>query len=137
MLAWPLWPKILNIKKALEIILFLSIVTASVSFTIAETKLFKPLRDWIIGKSTFLGKLLNCGYCFGHWVALILVIIYKPRLFEFWWLLDYFLTALVIAWLGALQWIAMCWLMGKTGKWNRRCLSQKLLSDKFTLIKCQ
>jgi len=95
---------------------FLSIVTASVSFTVTETKLFKPLRDWIAGKNSFFGKLLNCGYCFCHWAALILVIIYKPRLFEFLWLLDYFLTALVIAWLGAAQWIVMCWLIEKNGK---------------------
>jgi hypothetical protein len=28
----------------------------------------------------------------------------------------YFLTALVIAWLGAFQWILMCWLIEKVGK---------------------
>jgi hypothetical protein len=30
--------------------------------------------------------------------------------------LDYFLTALVIAWLGGMQWIIMCLLMQKAGK---------------------
>jgi hypothetical protein len=48
-------------------------------------------------------------------VAFALVAIYKPKLFEFWWLLDYFLTAIVIAWLGGIQWALMCWLMEKTG----------------------
>jgi len=42
--------------------------------------------------------------------------IYRPRLFVFWWLLDYFLTALLIAWLSGFQWAAMCWLMEKAGK---------------------
>lgn len=31
------------------------------------------------------------------------------------WLLDYFLTALVIAWLTAFQWAALCW-----GCWTRQ-----------------
>ena len=100
----------------MENLFYLSVITASVSFTITESKLFKPFRDWISLKNSFLGDLFNCGYCFGHWVALVLVIIYKPKLFDFWWLLDYFLTALVIAWCGAIQWILMCWLIDKASK---------------------
>ncbi len=57
-----------------------------------------------------------CGSCLGHWVALGLVAIYRPRLFESGWLLDYVLTALVIAWLAAFQWAALCWLMDHAGK---------------------
>jgi hypothetical protein len=34
--------------------------------------------------------------------------IYRPRYFEGWWLLDYFLTVLVIAWLAACQRGALC-----------------------------
>jgi len=67
-------------------------------------------------KSAFLGELFSCGYCFAHWVSFGLVAIYRPKLFEFWWLLDYFLTALVIAWLAASHWIVLCWLMEKSGK---------------------
>ncbi|MCA9731227.1 DUF1360 domain-containing protein [candidate division KSB1 bacterium] len=63
-----------------------------------------------------LGGLLSCGYCFGHWVAFGLVALYQPRLFHFWWLVDYFFSALVIAWFSAYQWILMCWLMDKVGK---------------------
>ena len=96
-------------------VLLLSLVTASVSFTVTETKLFKPLREYF-RKESLLGRLLSCGYCFGHRVALALVAIYQPRLFDFWWPLDYFLTALAIAWLGGIQWIVMCLLMLKTGK---------------------
>jgi hypothetical protein len=99
----------------METVIYLSFVTASISFTVTETKLFKPLREWVKKKSVFLGDLLCCGYCFGHWVAFVLVAIYKPRLFEFWWLMDYFLTAIVIAWLSGIQWALMCWLMEKTG----------------------
>ena len=100
----------------MEMIIYLSLITASLSFTATETKLVKPFREWIQSKNAFLGELFSCGYCFGHWVAFVLVAVYRPKLFELWWLLDYFLTALVIAWLGAFQWAVMCWLMQKTGK---------------------
>lgn len=44
---------------------------------------------------TALGRLACCGYCLGHWVAFGLVAIYRPRLLEVRWLLDYSLAALV------------------------------------------
>lgn len=97
-------------------IIYLSFVTASISFTVTETKLFLPLREWMKGKKSFLGELLSCGYCFSHWVAFALVALFKPKLFESWWLFDYFLTAIVIAWLSAFQWVLMCWFMEKAGK---------------------
>jgi hypothetical protein len=100
----------------MRLVIYLSVVTASVSFTVTETKLFKGFREWLNGKSSFLGDLMSCGYCFGHWVAFALVAVYKPRLFESWWLLDYFLTIIVIAWLAGVQWAVMCWLMDKAGK---------------------
>jgi hypothetical protein len=100
----------------MEKVIFLSFVTASISFTVAETKVFKSLREWAKRKNAFFGELISCGYCFGHWVAFAFVAIYQPKLFEIWWLLDYFLTALVIAWLAAFQWALMCWLMNMAGK---------------------
>ncbi len=97
----------------MEKVIYLSVVTASISYTVTETKLFKSTREWIKGKSHYLGELLCCGYCFGHWVSFSLVAIYRPRLFMCWGLLDYFLTALLIAWLSAFQWSVFCWLMDK------------------------
>jgi hypothetical protein len=100
----------------MEKIIYLSFVTASISFTVTETKLFQPLREWVKHKNHFLAGMLSCGYCFGHWLALALVVIYGYSRFTAWWPLDYFLTALVIAWLSAFQWILLCWLMDKIGK---------------------
>ncbi|UJS16697.1 MAG: hypothetical protein L3J17_12390 [Candidatus Jettenia sp.] len=68
------------------------------------------------GEKSFLGGLLSCGYCFSHWIACVLVALYRPRLFESWCLLNYFFTALIIAWLAAFQWVLMCWLMDRAGK---------------------
>jgi hypothetical protein len=99
-----------------EQVLYLSLVTATVSFTVTEMKLFAPVREWAKARNSGLGELLSCGYCFGHWVAFAVTAVYRPRLFVFWWPADYFLTALVIAWLSAFQWVAMCWLMEGAGK---------------------
>ncbi len=96
-------------------VLLLSLVTASISFSVTEMKLFKPLRERFRAES-FLGRMLSCGYCFGHWVAFALVAIYQPRLFYAWWPLDYFITALAVAWLGGVQWTLMCLLMKRAGK---------------------
>jgi hypothetical protein len=97
-------------------LVWLSVVTAAISFTIAETRLFRPFRNWVKMKSNLLGELICCGYCLGFWISLGLVAIYQPRLFQSWWLLDYFLTSLAIAWMAAFQWGLMCWLFRKTGK---------------------
>lgn len=78
--------------------------------------MFMPVQEWVKRKNSFLGELLSCAYCFSHWTAFALVAIYQPKLFESWWLLDYFLAALVVAWLSAFQWVLMCWLMEKIGK---------------------
>ena len=97
-------------------VIALSFVTASVAFAVTETKLFGPARERIIRLSAFLGEHLSCGYCFGHSVAFILVAVYRPKLFDVWLPLDYFLTALAIAWLSAFQWALMCLFMIRTGK---------------------
>lgn len=97
-------------------VIFLSIVVASLSFTITETKLFLPLREWAKEKNRFFGDLLCCGYCLGHWIAFVLAAVYRPRVFDFWRPLDYFLTALCIAWLGGIQWVLMSLLMKNADK---------------------
>jgi alpha/beta superfamily hydrolase len=68
--------------------LFLSIIVASISFTVTEARLFKPIRVWIKKRNSFWGSFLLCGYCFGHWIAFALVAIYKQfmvasRLFSY------------------------------------------------------
>lgn len=94
----------------------LSLVTASIAFTITVTSLFAGFRRWLQAKHAWLGKLVGCGYCLGHWIAFTLVAVYRPKLFEAWWPLDFFLTALVIAWLAAFQWVVLSWTMEKARK---------------------
>ncbi len=94
----------------------LSLVTASVSFTLSEARLFAGLRQRAAARSRWLGELLGCGYCTGHWVAFGLAAIYRPRLFDAWRPLDYLLTAVAIAWLAAFQWAILCLLLERGGK---------------------
>jgi hypothetical protein len=96
--------------------IILSLLTASISFTVTETKVFRPLREWVKGKNTWAGDLFSCGYCLGHWIAFAAVAVYPTRLLYGWGLLDYFLTALIIAWLAGIQWIIMCLLFARAGK---------------------
>lgn len=97
-------------------VLILSVATASVSFSVSETKLFAPLRAWTRARFPWMGELLGCGYCLGHWVAFALVAVYRPTLLEVWLPLDLFLTALVVAWIAAVQWAALCALLVVAGK---------------------
>lgn len=100
----------------IEPIAWLSLANASIAFTVTEARLCRGLREWIKHKNSFLGELFSCGYCFGHWSAFLLTAVYQPRLLQQWQPLDYFLTALVIAWLSAFQWALLCWLMQQAGK---------------------
>ena len=83
-------------------LLLLSIVTASVSFLVIQSKLFQFFRDWVRDCPVF-----KCGFCFGHWIALALVIGFKYRLFGIHWFLDLLFTTLVVAWLAGFQYTLM------------------------------
>lgn len=100
----------------MEQVFWLSVVTGSIAFTLTESKLFYSFREWVSKRSKFIGKLVNCGYCTGHWIAFALTAIYQPRLFNSWGFLDYFFTALVIAWFAGFQWVLMSFFMMKAGK---------------------
>ena len=102
--------------EGMESMIYLSLVTASISFTVTETKLFESFRERMHAWHALPGELFSCGYCLGYWIALALVTICRPRLFHVWFVLDHLLTALVIAWLSGVQWVFMCWLMEKAGK---------------------
>ena len=83
-------------------LILLSIVTASVSFLMIQSKLFQFFRNWVKDCPVF-----KCGFCFGHWIALALVIGFKYRLFGTHWFLDLLFTTLVVAWLAGFQYTVM------------------------------
>ena len=93
-------------------ILIYSLVVASISFTVSEASIFKRLRDKIKFRSRFLGKLICCGYCLGHYISALMVIIFKINLEP----LGYFLTIFALAWIAGFQWALMCLLWKIAGK---------------------
>lgn len=53
----------------------LSLATATISVTVTQSILFKPIRDRVSTHWTWGGDLIHCSYCLGHWVACVLVTI--------------------------------------------------------------
>jgi hypothetical protein len=96
--------------------LLLSLVAACVSFTISETKLFAGLRAAAHRLNPWTGELISCGYCLSYWVTATLTGLFRPQLFPEQGPAGYVLTWLVITWMAAWQWAAMCWLLDKAGK---------------------
>lgn len=48
---------------------------------VVNASILEPLRDFIISKSTFFGKLISCMLCTGFWVGIFLWI-FGPSLFS-------------------------------------------------------
>lgn len=59
----------------LQTIVELGLATSTVSVTVAQSRLFQPLRAWVSGVWPWMGELLSCPYCLGHWVAAILLLL--------------------------------------------------------------
>jgi hypothetical protein len=70
--------------------LVLSIANGFISLTVTKSQIFAGVRDFFFNfaaPDTIRGKILawlyeliNCPYCFSHWVALVMVWIWQPRL---------------------------------------------------------
>lgn len=89
----------------------LALATTAISRTTSQGKIFAPAREWVSTRSEWLGKLVNCAYCTSHWVAIVFVVIYRPRLVSVWMPVDLVVTMFMIVALatlfnGALTWLA-------------------------------
>lgn len=67
-------------------IIALGIAAGFVSLTLTKATIFEPFRDFFFFRSEknsimkFLHDLVTCPYCFSHWVSLVMVCIWRPRL---------------------------------------------------------
>jgi hypothetical protein len=43
---------------------------AAITIIVTTSKLFKPFREFVTGKSLFMGRLLGCSLCTGVWIGL-------------------------------------------------------------------
>lgn len=83
-------------------ILFLSLVTASLTVTLSRGKIFDVPRDWVARKSDFLGRLLSCPYCLSHWVAFAIVGVYRPQALSAQPVVNFFAVSFAVVTLAAL-----------------------------------
>ncbi len=67
----------------IESICILGVATASIATTISHAGVFESLRERIEDRSEWLGRLIRCPYCTGHWVAFALTAVFhqEVRLF--------------------------------------------------------
>jgi len=67
----------------LQLLGWLALATASVSFTITKTQMFDFVRDRLPeGK---VSELMHCPYCMAHYVAMFFVALYDPTPFTGRW----------------------------------------------------
>jgi Protein of unknown function (DUF1360) len=66
--------EMINLLQTLEI----GITTGVISLTLAKSKLFSPMRNWIRYRSPWWGELVSCPYCASHWVGGLLVATQGP-----------------------------------------------------------
>lgn len=59
----------------LEYILYLSLCTASISYTITWAGIFEGLRKQISKLGNWFEDLIHCPYCLGHYIALAIMLV--------------------------------------------------------------
>ena len=47
---------------------------------VTESLLFRPFRERVAQRSSYLGELVSCHLCFGTWVGFALAFLFPPRL---------------------------------------------------------
>lgn len=64
----------------MTLFLLLTLASAAASFTLSRGVVFQGVRDVILRRGPlWLGRLVMCPYCTLHWVALGVVLAYRPR----------------------------------------------------------
>ena len=94
-------------------IIVLSVVVASIAWTVTQEEIFREWRDVCKSKSKSCRNILQrkffylftCEYCFSHWVALLVIIVTGFQvLFEDW--RGYVLAFFLLPWI-ANQWMSL------------------------------
>src|SRR5208337_1909386 len=77
-------------------LIFLSVACGAISMVITKGSILNGFHVWLGKRFTFMEKLLSCPWCFSHWVALVLVLIYRPIVVTAYLPVDYFISIMVM-----------------------------------------
>src|SRR5208282_400185 len=64
----------------LAVLLELGVACGAISLVVAKGKIFDKPHDWLALKFPFLDQLLSCTWCNSHWIAAVLVLLYRKSL---------------------------------------------------------
>ena len=65
--------------ESLWVCFVLAVAASSISITITQTELFIPLQNLANKCGYMIGYLFKCFYCIKHWVVILGVALYQPR----------------------------------------------------------
>ena len=103
----------LTISEQIYWLVILSLVVASISWTVTQEEVFREFHDYCAecsgqAKSLIVRKffyLFTCEYCFSHWVTFVVLVVTGFRLlFEDW--RGYLIAFFVLPWI-ANQWMSI------------------------------
>lgn len=97
-----------NYLNAWHQIVVLSLAISSISMTICKAKIFSSFREHVSKMNTWCGGLVKCPYCLSHWISLLFVVLYRPKIIQKFFLLDYFVTIFVIVSLASFWSLIIC-----------------------------
>ncbi|MGP8305563.1 DUF1360 domain-containing protein [Vibrio sp. YIC-376] len=66
--------------EALWICFVLAVAASSISITITQTELFIPVQNIANKCGHMIGYLFKCFYCMKHWVVILGMAVYHPRI---------------------------------------------------------
>lgn len=81
----------------LKLWLVLAIGIAGGSYTVTRAGIFRPLRDLLERKSKWLGELINCPYCFAHWMVFAAAAWVQEPVIEGNWFVAMLVTILAVS----------------------------------------
>ena len=82
--------------------LFLGLCCGTISYTITKGSIFGPLRVWLIERTYWLGKLVQCPYCMSHWATILAMLVFQPKMIGGNVVADYIATGFALTGLSAL-----------------------------------
>nr|WP_319552200.1 DUF1360 domain-containing protein [uncultured Vibrio sp.] len=81
-ISWIFMIELFNTPQAasLWICFAIAVAASSISITMTQTELFVPLQNIASKCGHMISYLFKCFYCMKHWVAILGVAIYQPRI---------------------------------------------------------